>query len=246
MATPLPIGTGANQSPFSAANSTPIQFGTLQDVTLDISGTMKELYGRNAFPDAAVRAQCKITGKAKAARIYAKQFNDLFFGSFGTLATGSVLPAVDEVVTITTLTGTVVNGATLQDDLGVRYTATGKSLTKVTTLSAIGQYTMSGAGVITLYTGDPAAQVTASYTYTSATIGTSSTISNFPMGQQPTLIMNLANTNTNGLSMKVKLWAVVCVKLTLNLKNEDFTIPEFDFTAFADASNRVMTIDMGE
>ena len=51
-ATPI----GGNQG----ANPTPIQFGTLQDVSLDVSFAMKELYGQNQFAEQVARGKGKI------------------------------------------------------------------------------------------------------------------------------------------------------------------------------------------
>ena len=34
-----------------APNPTPIQFGTLQDVSIDISGDIKEMWGQSQFSD---------------------------------------------------------------------------------------------------------------------------------------------------------------------------------------------------
>ena len=77
-----------------AANPTPIKFGTLQDINLEISGALKELYGQNQFAEAVARGKCKITGKAKFAQIVGKHVNDLFFGQ--TMNSGQKLTALDE------------------------------------------------------------------------------------------------------------------------------------------------------
>ena len=54
-------------------------FGTVQEVGVDISYGEKELYGEFQFPVDIARTQGKISIKAKAARIDAKLFNDVFF-----------------------------------------------------------------------------------------------------------------------------------------------------------------------
>ncbi len=51
------------------ATATPAQFGTLQEVQLDMSFTVKELTGQFQAPAALARGGLKITGKAKAARV---------------------------------------------------------------------------------------------------------------------------------------------------------------------------------
>src|SRR5258708_34241836 len=62
------------------ANATPINFGLVQEVQLDLSYTSKELYGQFQWPVAISPGQGKITGKAKMARIRGIAFNNLFFG----------------------------------------------------------------------------------------------------------------------------------------------------------------------
>lgn len=60
--------------------TTPRQFGTLQDISVDFDGEIKELFGQFQFPVDVARGKTKITGKAKFAQISANVYNDLFFG----------------------------------------------------------------------------------------------------------------------------------------------------------------------
>jgi hypothetical protein len=100
------------------ANGTPVRFGTLQDVSIDFSGEIKELYGQQQYPVDTARGKTKIEGKAKFAQISAGQFNNLFFGQ--TLQSGGQrLSAFNEqeyvssqsAVTLQT-SGAVASGAT--------------------------------------------------------------------------------------------------------------------------------------
>src|SRR5712692_9629659 len=95
----------------TAANPTPMKFGTLQDASLDIHGDVKQLYGQKQFPEAVARGKCKITGKAKFAAINGKMFNDLFFGQ--PLGAGMKQVALDEAALIpaTPFQVTVTNAA---------------------------------------------------------------------------------------------------------------------------------------
>jgi hypothetical protein len=43
------FGTGNLYAIGTAANATPIQFGALQDVSIDVQFSNKELYGQNIF-----------------------------------------------------------------------------------------------------------------------------------------------------------------------------------------------------
>ena len=63
--TQLQDATGA-----TVANATPVQFGTLQDVSSDITFEEKLLYGQNQFPVAVGRGKGKINFKAKMAGIF--------------------------------------------------------------------------------------------------------------------------------------------------------------------------------
>ena len=67
----------------------PLQFGTLQDVSVDFSFSVKSLMGQYQFPVAVARGAGKISGKAKFANIDGPILNTIFFGN--TPATGQTL-----------------------------------------------------------------------------------------------------------------------------------------------------------
>src|SRR5579864_5008732 len=62
------------------SNATPRQFGTPQDVAIEFTGDIKELFGQYQYPVDTARGKTKITGKAKFATIQGRMYNDLFFG----------------------------------------------------------------------------------------------------------------------------------------------------------------------
>lgn len=223
----------------TATNPTPMKFGTLQDVSLDISGDVKQLYGQKQFPEAVARGKCKITGKAKFASINGKMLNDLFFGQ--PLVAGMVKVALDEVESVVAGSATVANAAQFVQDWGVRYAATGLPLTKVPSAPALGQYSQTG-GTYTFNTGDNGtSNILISYTFGAAASGTQLNIKNQLMGFAPTIQVLLETVyNTNQFS--ILLYSVVASKLSFATKQEDFIIPEFDFEAFANAAGQV--IDM--
>ncbi|MGC2696006.1 MAG: hypothetical protein WA738_09460 [Candidatus Angelobacter sp.] len=230
----------------TASNPTPMKFGTLQDVSLDISGDVKQLYGQKQFPEAVARGKCKITGKSKFAAINGKMFNDLFFGQ--QMGAGMIKTALDETATIpaTPFTITVVNAAQFKQDWGVRYAVTGVPFTRVASGPVQGQYSVNTAtGVYTFAAADTTAPVLISYTFTQATPGTQLNIVNQLMGFAPTIQVLLETVyNTNQFS--VLLYSVVASKLSFATKQEDFIIPEFDFEAFANASGQVIDIYSNE
>lgn len=230
------------------ANATPVRFGALQDVQLDISFTTKELYGQNAFPLAIARGQGKIQGKAKFAQINGLSFNSLFFGqaqSAGQLAT-AVLEA-QSVPAVTSYTVTVTNAASFAGDLGVVYAVTGLPLTKVASApSAAGQYAVNLAtGVYTFFSADASAAVLVTYTYSVAGSGQKISLANQVMGTTPAFQVNLSQP-WNGKTLNMQLNSCVSNKLVLATKVEDFLVPELDFAAQADASGNIGSISLAE
>ena len=227
-----------------ATNPTPIKFGTLQDVSLEISGSLKELYGQNQYAEAVARGKCKIAGKAKFAQIVGKHVNDLFFGQ--TMTSGQKLTSLDEAQSVpgsAPYTVTVTNSAQFVDDWGVRYSATGLPLVKVTSAPVQGQYSVS-AGTYTFAAADAGAAVLISYRYTSAA-GVQLNIRQQFMGFAPTFQI-LLNEQYAGKQANLLLYSCVAEKLTWATKNEDFLVPEFDFEAFANAGGQVMDLYLAE
>ena len=147
------------------ANATPINFGLVQEVQLDLQFTAKELYGQYQFPVAIARGQGKATGKAKMARVSGLTFNNLFFGA--SLVPGQLATAFGEAQSVpasTPFTVSVTNAGQWQDDCGVVYAASGLPLTKVASAPTAGQYSVA-AGVYTFNASDAGAAVLVSYTY---------------------------------------------------------------------------------
>jgi hypothetical protein len=221
-----------------STNPTYLQFGELQDVTVDISYDTKMLYGQKQFPDALARGKGKITCKAKFADFKGKMINDLFFGQ--TIATGQTLINFDFAANgATTVTITPPASGVFVQDLGVRYANGFIPFTKVASAPAVGQYSVNEAtGVYTMNATDVGVACLFSYSY-SVTTGFTATITNQLMGFGPTFEVHLyQNYNTN--QGNLKLFNCVGSKLSLQTKQDDFVVPEFDFDAFADASGNVM------
>ena len=243
MTTQFSFGSGnAFAVPLSGiTDTTPIQFGTLQDISVDFDFTMKDLMGQFQFPVASARASGKITGKAKLATFSARALN-LIFGS--SVTTGSQINTqVAEAGAVTSATYTAANSATFLTDLGVYYASTGKAFTKVTSSPTVGQYSVSGSGVYTFNTTDTGSAILVSYTYTLSTSGNEIVISNQLSGQQPVTSLVLSE-GYNSQLMTLKLNSVIYTKLSLDFKNDDFTVPELDFSAFADAANNIGSISL--
>src|SRR5215469_1186787 len=248
----LLFGAGAlwgTRSDTTGSGIGPDQFGILQDVQIDWEWTTKELYGQFQFPVDIARGQGKITGKAKFARIFGAIYGDLFFGQ--TPSSGQLTVSENEAATIpatTPYTVTVANAANYADDLGVFYAGganAGQRLTRVTTPSAAGQYSVNLAtGVYTFAAADASASVLVSYLYAPST-GKKLVVTNQLMGFTPTFKATFyTQKSTLGVpaGLALVLNACTATKLSLPTKTDDYEIQEFDFSAFADASGAIGTL----
>lgn len=218
--------------------ATPVRFGTLQGVTIDFAYTQKELYGQFQFPVALARGTAKVTGKADFAQFNAQSFNDLFFGQTNP-PTGEVLTAVAETGNVTANAVTVTNNATFLRDLGVVRSSDGAVLARVTANATGLQYTVNETtGVYGFNTSLNGTLVKLSYNYTDAANGKTITITNQLLGTSPQFLAVFTETYR---SKKINLVLNACMssKLTLAFKLEDFTVPSFDFQAFADSADEI-------
>lgn len=223
------------------ANPTPVLFGVLQEVSVDISGDVKELYGQNQFAEAVTRGKAKIACKAKHGRINGQLLNSIFFGQ--TVATsllddyydttGAPIPA-----TPFEITPTIPGSGTWTRDLGVR-DQNGNPMIAVASAPATGQYSVA-AGVYTFAAADTGKTVFISFQYTgTSTAAKTSTVMNVAMGNAPSFRCDLSN-GFQGKHTALSLFNCIATKLSLATKLDDFMIPEFDFSAFADSGGRVL------
>ena len=128
-------------------NPQPLNLGTLQDVSVDFSGDVKELYGTSQMPVMGAAGKMKITGKAKWASVNMQAITGLFFGQTSTFATlsdyydqtGLTVPSSGAYY----LNPTAPNSGTWTYDLGVRDTF-GNKWTKVTSGPTGLQYAVVG------------------------------------------------------------------------------------------------------
>lgn len=226
-------------------NATPVNFGLVQEVTIEEAATIKELTGQFQRPVAIARGTIKTTGKAKVARISGLAFANLFYGvnpSPGQLATS--FAEAGAVPAQSPFTYTVTNAATFAEDDGVLYAATGLPLTQVASSPAAGQYSVS-SGVYTFNSADAGKAILVNYTYAISGSGQKFTVANQLLGTTPTF-RALFYTTFQGQAVTLKLNNCVSNKLSFQTKLEDFTIPEFDFSCFADAAGNVMTWSFAE
>jgi hypothetical protein len=221
-------------------NATPVNFGLVQEVTIDETASVKELYGQFQHPIALARGTIKTTGKAKVARISGLAFAHLSYGV--TPVAGQLATSFAEVATVPNAapyTVTPANSVTFADDGGVIYAATGLPLIKVAATPTVGQYTLA-AGVYTFNASDAGKALLLNYTYTIAAAGQKFAVTNQLAGATPTFAAQFFTT-FQGQNVSLKLNACSSSKLAFQTKMEDFVLPEFDFSCFADPSGTVMT-----
>lgn len=231
------------------ANLTPLKFGEVQDVGIDMSRDIKLLHGQLMMPVAVGGGKMKIDVKAKFARIMGRLFSDLFFGQSitgGTLTgvvndtTGATIPATPYQITVVPpSSGTYVR------DLGV-IDANGLPYSRVASAPATGQYSVTAGGQYTFAAADTGKQVFISYTYT-ATSANAKVISlvNLPMGYIPTFGMDLA-VSFGGKQMNWRFPNCAAGKLSFDPKQDDFTQLDMDIAVFADSAGNIGTVVSAE
>ena len=217
---------------------TPVQLGTMQDISVDMSVEMKTLYGSKRYPIAVGQGKGKMAIKAKYAEIDGKILGSLFYGK--TPAAGIKAAVFDFASAIPasspyTITVAPPNSGTFVADLGVVFAATGVQLTRVASAPVAGQYSVS-AGIYTFAAADTGKSVALSYEYSAtSTSGEIFTITNDVMGYTPSFTLLLQN-GYDGKNLVMKLNRCVSGKLNIPLKNDDFALYDFEAEAFADAA----------
>jgi|SRR5882672_1250465 len=227
---------------------TPVNFGLVQEVGVEMSFDIKELYGQYQFPVAIARGKGKFAVKAKLARVSGLVMGDLFFGI--TPVAGQVATSFAEgptAIPTTPFQITVVNGAQFVDDLGVINAATALPFTKVASGPTAGQYSVSAVGVYTFASADNASGISVliSYTYTVSATGQKIVAVNQLLGATPTFQANLFTTFQN-LPLTMKIPNCTAAKLGFPTKLDDFVMEELDFSVFADAAGNVATWSFAE
>lgn len=227
----------------------PDQFAILQENTIEFQFEIKELYSQLGYPVDIARGKGKVTGKAKAARVFAALYADIFFGESVTLASENNV-SENEAKTVATTTVTVTNATSFVADLGVYYNAQGNTRFQYVTgaPSATGQYSTGTNGIYTFFSGDIGASVSISYVFTDA-LGKTITINNHFMGYTPTFIGTFyqqRNTQGGTGQMTLRLNECVSSQLTIPSRIDDYEMADFAFQAFSNYSNVVGTLSTTE
>ncbi len=227
-------------------NFTPQILATLQDFSIDISATIKDLRGQYQFPDDTAISDRKITWKSGSGRMDIDAYNNLVFGETA-ITTGGTPQSVQEAHTIPATnpyTVTVTNVAdTPLEDLGVQYSTTGQKFTRLLTgpTTGAGQYTYS-AGVYTFNAADTGVAVLISYNHT-LTSGRILTVNNHVQGYGPSLEIFASmpyQEFTATVPNYIHLYSAKVSKLGVPLKRADYLICDIEGEAYANAAGKVV------
>ena len=235
-----------------ATNPTPLQFGILQEVALNIKGDLKKLYGMYQAPLAKARGKIDVTAKGKIASLDPLFFSQLYFGL--PTAVGVARPIFNEAHTaVASLAPTQV---TASKDLGVIVTggtgfSPGIQLTcSGTAAPATGQYkftpyvtqgTVAAAYIFNAADVSAGLTVALNYVYPDATHGVTLSVTNQLMGFAPEFQALLYNNFRSNL-FGVLLYSCVMGSLSIPTKQEDFWVSDFDFDASCDISGNLLDI----
>lgn len=224
-----------------------INIGDANEFSLDLSGSTKELYGQNEFPLVAARGTVKVTGKIKGAVLSGLAWNACFFGQ--SFTSGYDHYFFSEAHTVAATTQVVTNASGGIVDLGVNYASNNLPLQRVASGSpSVGTYSVVlSTGTYTFNASDEVALLF-NYSNFSSASGQQLNVTNQLIGTNPTFQLDYY-TNLNQPTSKpfgVRLFACIADKLSIASKLEDYIMPEFDFSVFANNAGAVMNFDFPE
>jgi hypothetical protein len=112
-------------------------------------------------------------------------------------------------------------------------------MTRVASAPATGQYSVA-TGVYTFAAADTGLTVFISFAYTATgAAAKTSIVTNVAMGNAPSFRCDLTSGYSGGQTA-LSLYKCVATKLSFATKQDDFMIPDFDFSSFADSAGRVL------
>lgn len=221
---------------------TPTNIRVLQQASIDMKASTKDLFGQNIFPVATGRSQIKVSGKLKFSDYQPRIIRDFIGAPNNSLmAAGQTLIQNAENNAATSSPVNVAKqGASFGIDLGVVYATTGIPLSAVSGVPTVGQYSSTVSGSYTLNASDLnlTGGLNFSYTYTS-TGGDTVTMSQTSAGAANTF-QTVIGGSYNGLQTNFQLYACIPVGLKLyDAKIGDFSMPELDFDAVVNAAGNL-------
>ena len=223
-----------------ATNPTPLQFGILQEVSIEFKADLKKLYGQYQGTLATARGKLDVSGKGKIASLDPMFYSQLYFGQ--PTATGVNRPVFNE--SHTPSTSVTPANITAAADLGVINGSTGLQMTAIQTGTPVeGEYKFtpySATGptdaAYIFASAETAESVLLSYQWPDSENGVTLEINNQLMGYAPEFKALLYN-DFRGSLFAVQLNNCTMGSLSIPTKLEDFWVSDFDFSANADVSN---------
>jgi len=218
----------------SGATPTPIPFGLVKDVSVDIAANLVKERGQWQHVVAVGRGNVDITGKAGTVSVFGGAIGQLLGV---TPVAGSTVGVPGEIGTIPTTPFqiTVTNSATWVQDHGVLDLTTNLWMTRGATATGTGVYSVA-AGIYTFNTADAAHKVAIAYGYTSASLGKTIAVVNTPSALATGIQMVVYGGGAAGKIVGVKFYSAFFPKLGLALKPADFTAQNVEFFATEDGT----------
>jgi hypothetical protein len=228
-------------------NGTARRIGVLQDLSLNVDFDPKLLYGQNSIAISAAIANGKIEGKSKFAEFDANVIRDL---SLARLDSGSVtktLVVSEDMQNTVPGTPFEIAVASLTSDLGVFSVTTGEWLKAVTGAPAAAteyQVTTGLSGKYTFHSGAAAAVVKLNYVKSHSTENGATQLVNSAMSA-PLYFKMVAHRKFDNQAATVVLNKCFSPKLNLLSIKDDYSMPEFDFSAIDDPVNGIGIFSFG-
>lgn len=246
------FGAGRVFAKLNTTNPTPVRSLVPQSQSIDFKRKVESLFGERQLAVAVGAGEMEITGKVEFGKTNARLFSDIMMGV--SQSTGSNLQADKEAGTVpgsSTYVITVANSSTFGFDLGVINASTGAIYTRVASGSEVAgtSYSVVESGInkgkYTFASGDANANVLISYVYSSASIGSTISITNqmqgvvglfqavhvLPWGtQQDMVVFNNCLAASTGISAK----------------KSGFGMTSFDYHASVDTNDVLGTMTFAE
>lgn len=218
------------------ADPTPLQFGILQEVSVEFKSDLKKLFGQSQFPVAKARGKIDVTAKGKIASLDPLFFSQLYFGQ--PTSTGVNRPVYNE--SHAPAASVAPAHTTTITDNGVINGSTGLAMLKVPSSPTVGQYSFTPAtsgptaAAYVFNASETAATVLLNYQWPD-TSGTTLAINNQLMGFAPEF-QALLYSDFRASLFALQLNSCILGSLSIPTKQEDFWISDFDLDASTDAA----------
>lgn len=231
--------------PVGVANPTPVPFALVKGLSYDYTKKLVKERGQWKHVVAVGEGDNDVTGKLDNIEIMSGAIAQL---TGGAVTAGSKIGVPGETFTLAAAAYTAVNGATYAADYGVYDNTTGLALTCVAAAPASGQYTINtGTGAYAFNAADNGHKMAATYSYTAAAAGKTTSIVNTPTGIATGYVLVGYGPSVNGKCLGVKFYNAFIPKLSLALAPDAFTKQSLEFFACQDTgSTAVLDIYTGE